>query len=1114
MAASIAASVAIAGMPVAGLAEEVEVTIETVKSDETNAQEAVGTAADTVEGLAASELTAEKVTYEDKTSETFKSPVTTSDVSEALKSGNASLDSTQNNISNIEKYANELESTESTNGENVSTGLIPAAEASANTASLAVDDVHMVMEPVYDDDGKPVYILAVDENGNPVFDENGEPVYVQQKDENGNPVFDENGEPVYVQQTKLFKLVYEVDENGNPLVDENGNPVVKKADFADIANDTDTAAGNAISSANTANTSGNENVARTAAQTAKDELATAEKGLKDIDEARKDAQQKVNKAEEELEAAEKAKKEAQAKYEQLQNELRSGQTNATAANEQLKAAGKYMKGLEQAAEEKYLEYIGGEQNLAMLENIDACSKALDDYIATKNLKDDNGKLKGNLDNEFWNRARKLSKALIEYSIKNNEFRFVDGDKKVEFEDGWRLTLGDNFKVTLTTYSVPVNITADDVQYDENGENPYIKLDEKATDYELQSNGKWKDNNVLSGEEKVSISDGMIKVGNDDSRNRVVVTFRDSEGNVISDLPQFYFNYKVNPDGTVYYYQRTFTKVTENVSGNPEAYLVSEGTTGFFKNGDSSNANNNITGLELKKDDVIVDKDENTKLYVHTGPGEEVSGYKPKDKQQKPRDAEQVKVIEAGPGGHNHEKDKEEIKYSIVSYKDQEIVQKTVYKFYYEVTKTTSKNDNAKSGENLSQTDMVDEVKKYLGDQGYTGEIKLNTGNNGKSQTFVIETKDETGLITTKTEYSVIVSHSHKKYSYTIGMKKTKEVKTEKEYIAENSKGYNVKETYKAVKSDPVYAGYESFMNETGIRWEEDKNQPNAQSRAVSNEQLKVDENNKYSNNFDYKKALEYKHLAEQYAEASKAVETANTKTQKLKDDLDKLTLEYNGVKAAEDELQEENKDPESELYMELKELEQQIIELKKNLNNARQELAIAKIERENLYKKVEEARKAVAGIDLSRFDISSDDNGGNDDSGSSDDTTVIATVASNSTATGTQAATGTTLAAGTTNASRNVNAAANGGQAAGEAAGQATQQIGENQTPKSDTPNVKEDNKKTELAKIAENMTPKAATPMEQGVDFNYLWLLALLAAIIITIVAYENNKKKQNSKN
>ncbi|MDY0133947.1 MAG: DUF5011 domain-containing protein, partial [Acholeplasmatales bacterium] len=43
-------------------------------------------------------------------------------------------------------------------------------------------------------------LQATDENGEPIFDEQGKPVYVQEEDEEGNPVFDEEGNPVYVKE--------------------------------------------------------------------------------------------------------------------------------------------------------------------------------------------------------------------------------------------------------------------------------------------------------------------------------------------------------------------------------------------------------------------------------------------------------------------------------------------------------------------------------------------------------------------------------------------------------------------------------------------------------------------------------------------------------------------------------------------------------------------------------------------------------------------------------------------------------------------------------------------------------------------------------------------------
>ena len=53
---------------------------------------------------------------------------------------------------------------------------------------------------------------------NPVFDESGNPVYVQAVDENGEPKEDADGKPVYVQKTQLA-----LNEDGYPYLDENYN---------------------------------------------------------------------------------------------------------------------------------------------------------------------------------------------------------------------------------------------------------------------------------------------------------------------------------------------------------------------------------------------------------------------------------------------------------------------------------------------------------------------------------------------------------------------------------------------------------------------------------------------------------------------------------------------------------------------------------------------------------------------------------------------------------------------------------------------------------------------------------------------------------------------------
>ena len=57
-----------------------------------------------------------------------------------------------------------------------------------------------VATPKLDGEGNPIYVQAVDGEGNPVVDSEGKPVYVQDVDENGNPLVDADNKPVYVQE--------------------------------------------------------------------------------------------------------------------------------------------------------------------------------------------------------------------------------------------------------------------------------------------------------------------------------------------------------------------------------------------------------------------------------------------------------------------------------------------------------------------------------------------------------------------------------------------------------------------------------------------------------------------------------------------------------------------------------------------------------------------------------------------------------------------------------------------------------------------------------------------------------------------------------------------------
>ncbi|MBO4883180.1 MAG: hypothetical protein J5570_06705, partial [Lachnospiraceae bacterium] len=827
-------------------------------------------------------------------------------------------------------------------------------------------------------------------------------------------------------------MIPEKDVNGDDVYDENGNvkmvPMLKAVDYADIDKNTTGSANNAISSARTANTSNSEYEARTAAQTAWDELEKAEEGFLDAGKAVYEATEKVNQAEKDLAAAEAAKKAAQEKYNQLKAELKNGQTNATAANEQLKAAERNMNALDQAAQKKYEDYIGGKENLDMLINIDKCNQDLEDYIA-KNIdknedgslvfKSENGRKGYENDSKFWANARKLSLALLEYSIKNGKiqaYNTEDNDNLVKFEDGYTLVVGDNFKVTLTTYSVPENPTAADVEYDDNGQNPHIKLKEEKTDYEFDiKTGKWKDGKAVKDEEKVKVADGMIKGDGTDAPNRVVVTFRDSEGNEIGSLPQFYFNYKVNPDGTVYYYQRTFTKDTETVEGEDRAFQMNLEKADYYLNGDASNPDNDITKYGAQE--MIVTKDENTKLAPIIG--DSYAAF--------PGEALRTEVYEKLERDENGET-KKIYEYSYRTYNGQDSVMEREYEYI------------------LSNNGAV--MSKYLRTTVY----------------------------------------------------------------------YKVKEYKKIVTNDEAYVGYSGYTNETGITWEPDSvkqgdYQPDAQTRAQQKGQLTL-ENGQFANNFDYVAALKLKHVSDRYNTAAADVKTASAATQKLKDDIDELTVRYNGIKAKEGGNQEENRDPDNELYKELQRLDNEISKLRQNLNAAKYELAVKTKEFENLEKKVWEARDACAGIDLSRFNGS----GNGDDTVVPSDTTpdtgditvtdeipVISYIPSTDASSGVAGVRTGRIASRSGVAGVRVEA---GDAIEGKSANKTVvaAKTGDKKTVDLDD-SGKKDTKK--VVKLENNAVPLADKPFEEGMNMNLLWLLLAAVALLAGAIVNENHRRK-----
>lgn len=216
-----------------------------------------------------------------------------------------------------------------------------------------------------------------------------------------------------------------------------------------------------------------------------------------------------------------------------------------------------------------------------------------------------------------------------------------------------------------------------------------------------------------------------------------------------------------------------------------------------------------------------------------------------------------------------------------------------------------------------------------------------------------------------------------------------------------------------------------------------------------------------------------------------------------------LQTTLDDYKAAQDKVAAALKDVEdlNKKLEELKKVDGDIATLTKRLEDAKKDLAQATQDKAVLEAKVEEARKAVAAIDLSRFATTTSSDDDDDDDTTTTDTTPVA---------GQPAA----------------------GQPAAPAQGQeqaqqpAVQQpvddnqtvIEDDDTAKAATPEVKDDNSgNDEQTFIEDEDSAKAATiPAEESVQKSIsLWwiLLLILLILIICYIIYRYNENKKEAK-
>lgn len=334
------------------------------------------------------------------------------------------------------------------------------------------------------------------------------------------PETDEDGNIIYIDV---------VDENGKPVLDEEGKvkktPQYKVVGFAEADQKTEKGADGAISNAKTANTSDSETVARAAAGNAVNDLNEAEAGLKAAGEDVDDAQKAVNAAAAKYDAAVKAANDALEKYKALQEELKNAQTNATAAHEHLKAAEKAANVLADKADDAYLEYIGAKDNKELQKIFDKVAEHYDKMIMEDGTTNSH-------------EVDKLSQALLEYYLTTGKLVAYD------YSNNTAVKYGSDFAVP-NPYVFQVTI----------GGETYTLRNKKWDDDKALEKLITEKNGELVEDDARFNANGFVYAGYKWSDNRMVITFKDEDGN----RQEFYFNYKKNGDGTIYVYQRIFSE---------------------------------------------------------------------------------------------------------------------------------------------------------------------------------------------------------------------------------------------------------------------------------------------------------------------------------------------------------------------------------------------------------------------------------------------------------------------------------------------------------------------------------------------------------------------------
>ena len=568
------------------VSEEVE---EVRKSADADADTAKTGAAATIDTAKASVKTASG-----ETGETIPEDNAAHDLYQDLLDGEGAVDNIKTDLGTLEDTIDYFQ----TIGNNVvgtnatHTGVMDYVNAAGEKIKVEYEqDENGNLVPATDDEGNAIYakdadgnpIQATDALGNPIFLKDADGNLVQDTDEFGSPKFvlDENNElkPVYV---PVYAPLYRIKSVN--IIDANETDESKK----DKAALTSGSADSAVSNADIANNSDDEDEAKQARDDAGADLTAAENGLQAVSDLVKGAEEDVKYArqayKEEKQKADEAKEEA----DNLAKQLLAGIIkDSVAAKASLDAAYEKAETLADNAETALNDLSQKELLLKIQEK----NKAVVEHVAErKKLAEQNPETAWK-DYTYWSLTEELCEMILTYYLNCEGLSNVSVGKEYKGKNGAGEDVFEllGFQVQLIQY------TENGDAYDNNGI-PWQDYKQVTTDYTIDPNER-----------------GYVH-SNNNCDNFVVVKYVDGDGK----QQEKYYNFKANEeDGSIYFFERTYS-IDEEVVGKVDGQAKQEAQDAvddWYVDGDtkkdslSSNyneANNNLDQVKTKENgDVVV-----------------------------------------------------------------------------------------------------------------------------------------------------------------------------------------------------------------------------------------------------------------------------------------------------------------------------------------------------------------------------------------------------------------------------------------------------------------------------------------------------------------------------